>query len=302
MNRIAVKVIIFGVGGVGSWCAESLVRSGSKQTDTGGFRPDMCYQRKPSAHGYHQNSGAGQSGGVKERLDKPSSGDRVCSIYSEETADSFELDTYDYIARCHWQSGKTRFILFVSATLVHRRGLSLRWGCIENGSDQDKCSWIESEGFQQLRCAGDWKRGKTGQKFAVYSEGIARKQSEATVPAGTAACLCPKTKTVPADPELVNHEWCSKRHASTERWLTPPPFLVLHWPASSWKIFMLPSADPFWSAYSPRVVLNLWYSSSVSDTQEPSLAGIGLAFSRSSLPVSEFHNERNVIFFRAFQV
>ena len=29
MNRIAnVKVIIFGVGGVGSWCAESLVRSG----------------------------------------------------------------------------------------------------------------------------------------------------------------------------------------------------------------------------------------------------------------------------------
>ena len=29
MNRIAEKrVIIFGVGGVGSWCAESLVRSG----------------------------------------------------------------------------------------------------------------------------------------------------------------------------------------------------------------------------------------------------------------------------------
>ena len=31
MERIAQKrVIIFGVGGVGSWCAESLVRSGIK--------------------------------------------------------------------------------------------------------------------------------------------------------------------------------------------------------------------------------------------------------------------------------
>ena len=32
MERIARKrVIIFGVGGVGSWCAESLVRSGIRQ-------------------------------------------------------------------------------------------------------------------------------------------------------------------------------------------------------------------------------------------------------------------------------
>ena len=32
MGRISEKrVIIFGVGGVGSWCAESLVRSGIKQ-------------------------------------------------------------------------------------------------------------------------------------------------------------------------------------------------------------------------------------------------------------------------------
>jgi tRNA A37 threonylcarbamoyladenosine dehydratase len=47
-------------------------------------------------------------------------------IYSEETADSFELDTYDYIvdALTVW---KTRFISFVRR-LVHRRGLSLRWG------------------------------------------------------------------------------------------------------------------------------------------------------------------------------
>ena len=33
MSRIAEKrVIIFGVGGVGSWCAESLVRSGIRKS------------------------------------------------------------------------------------------------------------------------------------------------------------------------------------------------------------------------------------------------------------------------------
>ena len=29
------RVIIFGVGGVGSWCAESLIRTGIQQNDVG---------------------------------------------------------------------------------------------------------------------------------------------------------------------------------------------------------------------------------------------------------------------------
>ena len=72
MERIAQKrVIIFGVGGVGSWCAESLVRSGIRQLTI---------------------------------VDS----DRVCitnineitalqKIFSQETAEEFDLDTYDYI-------------------------------------------------------------------------------------------------------------------------------------------------------------------------------------------------------------
>ena len=35
MQILATKrVILFGVGGVGSWCAESLIRSGIQQTST----------------------------------------------------------------------------------------------------------------------------------------------------------------------------------------------------------------------------------------------------------------------------
>jgi tRNA A37 threonylcarbamoyladenosine dehydratase len=28
---------------------------------------------------------------------------------------------------------------------------------------------------------------------------------------GTSACLCPKAKVGPGDPNLVNHEWCSSK-------------------------------------------------------------------------------------------
>ena len=44
------RVIVFGVGGVGSWCVESLVRSGIK--DITRFRLRVHYQHQPPAHGY----------------------------------------------------------------------------------------------------------------------------------------------------------------------------------------------------------------------------------------------------------
>lgn len=51
MERIAQKrVIIFGVGGVGSWCAESLVRSGIKQL-TIVDSDSVCQQYQSSTDG-----------------------------------------------------------------------------------------------------------------------------------------------------------------------------------------------------------------------------------------------------------
>ena len=44
-----IRVILFGVGGVGSWCAESLVRSGVKHLTIGD----------------HPNRGTGESGGAE---------------------------------------------------------------------------------------------------------------------------------------------------------------------------------------------------------------------------------------------
>ena len=101
MNRIAnVKVIIFGVGGVGSWCAESLVRSGvSKLTLVDSDR--ICVTNvNRQLMATTKTVGQVKVEALKERLldINPRAEIRALQqIYSEETADSFELDTYDYI-------------------------------------------------------------------------------------------------------------------------------------------------------------------------------------------------------------
>ena len=79
MERIAQKrVIIFGVGGVGSWCAESLVRSGIRQlTIVDSDR--VCITN------------------INRTINPKAEITALQQIFSAETADSFQLETYDYI-------------------------------------------------------------------------------------------------------------------------------------------------------------------------------------------------------------
>ena len=57
MEVLATKrVIIFGVGGVGSWCAESLVRSGIKH---------LHYECKPTNYGHDENGGYGKGRSIE---------------------------------------------------------------------------------------------------------------------------------------------------------------------------------------------------------------------------------------------
>ena len=69
MERIAQKrVIIFGVGGVGSWCAESLVfmvrrESGTQwypTTNDCGQRPRLHHQYQPPTDGNYKNRRSGK--------------------------------------------------------------------------------------------------------------------------------------------------------------------------------------------------------------------------------------------------
>jgi len=101
MERIAQKrVIIFGVGGVGSWCAESLVRSGIHQLTIVDSDLVCITNINRQLMATTQTVGQVKVEALKERLLSINPSAEITAlqkIFSQETAEEFNLDSYDYI-------------------------------------------------------------------------------------------------------------------------------------------------------------------------------------------------------------
>ena len=101
MERIAQKRgIIFGVGGVGSWCAESLVRSGIRHLTIVDSDLVCITNVNRQLMATTQTVGQVKVEALKERLlaiNPEAEITALQQIFSEETAASFQLETYDYI-------------------------------------------------------------------------------------------------------------------------------------------------------------------------------------------------------------
>lgn len=101
MEHIAsVSVIIFGVGGVGSWCAESLVRSGVRHLTI--VDSDTVCITNVNRQLMATTSTVGQVkvDVMKRRLldiNPEAEIEAICGVYSEETANQYDLDSYDYV-------------------------------------------------------------------------------------------------------------------------------------------------------------------------------------------------------------
>ena len=96
----AARVILFGVGGVGSWCAEALVRSGVRQLTL------VDADRISESNVNRQLMATPRTVGqvkvevLRERLLEIDPRAQISvrqEIFSAETAESFGLDSYDYI-------------------------------------------------------------------------------------------------------------------------------------------------------------------------------------------------------------
>lgn len=101
MERIAnARVIVFGVGGVGSWCAESLVRSGIRHITIVDSDRICVTNINRQLMATTKTVGQVKVEALKERMISinPSAEiDARQQIFCEETAESFQLDSYDYI-------------------------------------------------------------------------------------------------------------------------------------------------------------------------------------------------------------
>ncbi|MBK5719419.1 tRNA threonylcarbamoyladenosine dehydratase [Dysgonomonas sp. Marseille-P4677] len=101
MEKIASKrIILFGVGGVGSWCAESLVRTGVKYLTIvdSDFVCETNINRQLMAT--TKTVGQRKVDVLKSRLLDINPDVEIIAIagvYSEENSASFQLENYDYI-------------------------------------------------------------------------------------------------------------------------------------------------------------------------------------------------------------
>ncbi|MDE7153132.1 MAG: tRNA threonylcarbamoyladenosine dehydratase [Muribaculaceae bacterium] len=101
MDRLGTaRVIIFGVGGVGSWCAESLARSGVADitiVDCDFVDQTNINRQMPALDG---TVGQVKTDVVRDRILAINPVAKVTAIreyYTESTADRFDFDGYDYV-------------------------------------------------------------------------------------------------------------------------------------------------------------------------------------------------------------
>ena len=99
-NLFKSKILIVGVGGVGSWCAEALVRSGVKNITLIDFDSVCATNINRQSQAHSDNIGNAKVDEMKKKLMliNPSASVEVFnSIFSEENHDDFDIDSFDYI-------------------------------------------------------------------------------------------------------------------------------------------------------------------------------------------------------------
>ena len=218
MERIAGKrVILFGVGGVGSWCAESLVRSGIlKLTIVDSDR--VCVTNiNRQLMATTKTVGQVKVEALKERLltINPSAEiTAVQQIFTAETAESFRLDTYDYIIDAI-DSLKDKALLILMATKTKAKFFASMGAALKLDPTRIQVAEFWKVKGDPLARALRKRFKRDGQypkrKFlCVYSDELLQNKGH-NATCGTERCMCPKAKTGPGNPNLLNHEWCSAK-------------------------------------------------------------------------------------------
>lgn len=211
------RVIIFGVGGVGSWCAESLVRSGIRHLTIVDSDRVCITNINRQLMATTKTVGKVKVEVLKERLleiNPKAEIDAQQKIYDETTAESFHIEEYDYIIDAiDSLKDKAHLILEAcktKAVFISSMGAALKMDVSKIHVDE----FWKVKGCPLARALrGKFRKMKVrpAHKFkCVYSEELLQNIGKNKT-CGTEHCMCPKAKIGPGDPNLVNHEWCSSK-------------------------------------------------------------------------------------------
>jgi tRNA A37 threonylcarbamoyladenosine dehydratase len=209
----AVRVMVFGLGGVGSWCAEALVRSGVGRIDLVDS-DTVCItniNRQIQANSatvgqYKTEALRARLLGINPRCEAVVFG----RVFSRETADSFGIAGADYcIDAIDSLTHKLDLIEYAAAAGI-RLYASMGMAQKLDPTRLKTADIWETRGCPLARLVrqGLRKRDFRGHFTAVYSDERLPLQEDAAAACGTAKCLCPRRDLCGPEAPV---EWCSSK-------------------------------------------------------------------------------------------
>jgi len=214
-NLRTKRVIIFGIGGVGSWCAESLIRSGIQYLTIVDSDRVCITNINRQILATTKTVGKVKTEVLKERLLEINPGAEINAlqmIYSKENYEIFKLETFDFIIDAI-DSFSNKIHLIQMATLTDAVFFSSMGAALKMDPTRIKVAefWkVDGCPFgAALRKRIRQSKVLVSKKFmCVYSDELLENQG-VNASCGTEKCMCPKALNGAGDPDLVNHEWCS---------------------------------------------------------------------------------------------
>ncbi len=230
----AAKVILFGVGGVGSWCAESLIRSGIMHltiVDSDRICITNINRQLPATT---KTVGRVKVDVLRERLLEINPNAEITAIqgiYSAENKADYRLEQYDFIIDAI-DSLKDKADLILTATqLKNSVFVSSMGAALKMDPTRVKVAEFWSVTGDPLARAlrQRFKRDKQFPKhkfLCVYSDELLENKG-VNHSCGTEHCMCPKVteaqlnaakeaeatggKSELGRTDLINHEWCTSK-------------------------------------------------------------------------------------------
>ena len=211
------RVIIFGVGGVGSWCAESLIRSGIRQLTIVDSDRVCITNINRQLMATTKTVGQVKVEALRERLltiNPKAEITALQKIFTEETAAGFDIGQYEYIIDAI-DSLKDKALLIEMACQTKAKFFSSMGAALKMDPTRIQVTeFWKVKGDPLARALRNrFKKEKRFPKrkfLCVFSDELLQNMGH-NATCGTEQCMCPKAKSGPGDPSLLNHEWCSSK-------------------------------------------------------------------------------------------
>jgi len=218
MHRLEeARIVVFGIGGVGSWCAESLVRTGVRHLTIVDSDRICITNINRQVQATCTTVGQVKTEALKARLLEISPNAQITdvqNIYDRHTQVEFNLDAYDFVIDAI-DSLYSKALLLSNASRSRAEVFSSFGAALKLDPTRIRVGEFRSVKGCPL---GSKLRRIMRQEDLLPVKDVMVVYSEETLPnaggklsCGTGECICPRQAAGPGRPELLNHEWCSSK-------------------------------------------------------------------------------------------